>query len=131
MENDEKYYEIVAREIRENRINDAIWTKAIAESGGEENKTKAVYIQLRVKQLMRDEIKSQYDAPAETTSDPAYEPAEDWEEIDESGPGSDPMEIAKRFFANQYVQLILFLFGLFAIWKWLWPWAQTLRGTFR
>ncbi len=131
MENDEKYYEIVAREIRENRINDAIWTKAIAESGGEENKTKAVYIQLRVKQLMRDEIKSQYDAPADSPSDAYYEPAEDWEEVDTGDRGSDPMEIAKRFFTNQYVQLALFLFGLFAIWKWLWPWAQTLRGTFR
>jgi hypothetical protein len=131
MENDEKYYDIVAREIRENRINDAIWTKAIAESGGEENRTKAVYIQLRVKQLMRDEIKSQYDAPAEAPPEAHYEPAEDWEEMDESGAGADPMEIAKQLFANQYVQLVLFLIGIFAIWKWLWPWAQTLRGTFR
>jgi len=131
MENDEKYYEIVAREIRENRINDAIWTKAIAESGGEENKTKAVYIQLRVKQLMRDEIKSQYDAPTETPSDAYYEPAEDWETVDTGDRDNSPIELAKQLLANQYVQLALFLLGLFAIWKWLWPWAQTLRGTFR
>ncbi len=130
MENDEKYYEIVAREIRENRINDAIWTKAIAESGGEENRTKAVYIQLRVKQLMRDEIKSQYDTPAETPSDAYYEPAEDWETVDTGDRESSPIELAKQLLANQYVQFGLFLFGLFAIWKWLWPWAQTLRGTF-
>jgi len=50
---DEKYYEIVAQEIRENTIKDALWTKAIAKSMGDENKTKAVYIQLRVEQLIR------------------------------------------------------------------------------
>ena len=38
---DEKYYQAVADELREGRINDGLWTKALARCQGDENKTKA------------------------------------------------------------------------------------------
>jgi hypothetical protein len=52
---DEKYYQAVADELRQNRINDGLWTKALARCQGDENKTKATYIQWRVEQLMQAE----------------------------------------------------------------------------
>ncbi len=54
---DEAYYQIVSDELRDNQINQALWTKAIAKSMGDEPKTKAVYIQLRVQQLMQETIR--------------------------------------------------------------------------
>ena len=54
---DDKYYEQVAEELRENRIQDGLWTKCIAKSQGDDNKTKALYIQMRVEQLMREEAR--------------------------------------------------------------------------
>lgn len=55
---DEKYYQAVADELREGRINDGLWTKALARCQGDENKTKATYIQWRVEQIMLAEEKS-------------------------------------------------------------------------
>jgi hypothetical protein len=52
---DDQFYQAVAEELRENRINDALWTKAIARSGGDPNKTKALYIQMRVSQLTQED----------------------------------------------------------------------------
>lgn len=125
MENDEKYYEIVAKEIRENRINDAIWTKAIAESGGEENKTKAVYIQLRVKQLMRDDIKTQYNAPAEP--EPGQAPTENWDDSEEYDSGDSPLVLQLKAWGGKVGQVVVFVVGLYAIWKWLWPWLRSVK----
>ncbi len=124
MENDEKYYEIIAKEIRENRINDAIWTKAIAESGGEENKTKAVYIQLRVRQLMRDDIQTNYGAePAQ----PAYEePSEDWDDADYDS-GDPPWMLQLKEWGGLLLQIVVFVVGCYAIYKWLWPWIRSIR----
>ncbi len=57
---DEKYYQAVADELREGRINDGLWTKALARCQGDENKTKATYIQWRVEQLIQAEKKMAY-----------------------------------------------------------------------
>lgn len=57
---DEKYYQAVADELREGRINDGLWTKALARCQGDENKTKATYIQWRVEQIMLAEKKAAY-----------------------------------------------------------------------
>ncbi|MEW6305094.1 MAG: hypothetical protein AB1705_16590 [Verrucomicrobiota bacterium] len=65
---DEKYYQTVADELAGNQINQALWTKAIAKSMGDENKTKAIYIQLRVEQLIQDERRARLE-----NSDPAGE----------------------------------------------------------
>ena len=59
---DEKYYQAVADELREGRINDGLWTKALARCQGDENKTKATYIQWRVEQIMLAEKKTSYGA---------------------------------------------------------------------
>lgn len=57
---DEKYYQAVADELREGRINDGLWTKALARCQGDENKTKATYIQWRVEQIMQAEKRTAY-----------------------------------------------------------------------
>lgn len=62
---DEAYYQIVSEELSENRINQALWTKAIAKSMGDEPKTKAVYIQLRVQQLMQETIRTRTESEEE------------------------------------------------------------------
>ncbi|HEY1169755.1 MAG TPA: hypothetical protein VGH19_00170 [Verrucomicrobiae bacterium] len=74
---DEKYYQAVADELREGRINDGLWTKALARCQGDENKTKATYIQWRVEQIMQAEKKAGYpgtissgEEETETTSTP-------------------------------------------------------------
>lgn len=77
---DEKYYQAVADELREGRINDGLWTKALARCQGDENKTKATYIQWRVEQIMLAEKKAAYgtagSAEDETeTADKAPAPA--------------------------------------------------------
>jgi hypothetical protein len=59
---DEKYYQAVADELREGRINDGLWTKALARCQGDENKTKATYIQWRVEQIMLAEKRTSYGA---------------------------------------------------------------------
>jgi hypothetical protein len=61
---DEKYYQAVADELREGRINDGLWTKALARCQGDENKTKATYIQWRVEQIMLAEKRSAHGAGA-------------------------------------------------------------------
>lgn len=48
---DTDLYSVVADELKSNRIDDGLWTKAFALEGGEENATKARYIKLRVLQL--------------------------------------------------------------------------------
>jgi len=48
---DEKLYEIVANEIDVGEIQKGLWAKAFAQCSGEDAKTKALYIQMRVNQL--------------------------------------------------------------------------------
>ena len=48
---DESLYETVANEIEAGDIQKGLWTKAFAQSGGNEAQTKALYIQTRVEQL--------------------------------------------------------------------------------
>ena len=81
---DEAYYQIVSEELSENRINQALWTKAIAKSMGDEPKTKAVYIQLRVQQLMQETIRTRTEseeealAPADFLQEVLREPLLKW-----------------------------------------------------
>lgn len=48
---DEKYYEVTATEIASGNVRPGLWAKALSESSGNEAKTQARYIQLRVGQL--------------------------------------------------------------------------------
>lgn len=52
---EDKYYEQVAIEMSEGRINVGTWTRAKANAEGDENKTEALYIKYRV-QSLHDEI---------------------------------------------------------------------------
>ncbi len=74
--NDEEFYKTVAEELREKRINEALWTKATAKAMGDENKVRAVYIQLRVQQLMQEHWKSR--EVTETASAPEPLPMPSW-----------------------------------------------------
>ena len=125
MVDDEKYYETVAREIRENRINDALWTKAIAKSMGDENKTKAVYIQLRVDQLIKEEQEQQFNASRESQIAGASEEA--WEEIEEDFKSKRNKEALLQW-GKLLGEIIIFVGGVYAIYKWLWPWLRSIRG---
>ncbi len=107
---DEKYYQIVADELRGNRINDALWTKAIAKSQGDENKTKATYIQLRVEQIMQEERQSRVTkAPAET--DELDEP----KEVYEASP-TEAQKIGQWIVAGVLIVIILYVGK-----NWVWP----------
>jgi len=49
--NDEQYYRIINDEIKENRINEATWLKALVEAKRDTEKAKYIYVKLRVAQL--------------------------------------------------------------------------------
>ena len=48
---DDKFYEEVARELQEKPMSPGLWTKAFAETGGDDAKARALYIKYRVAQL--------------------------------------------------------------------------------
>ena len=118
---DEKYYETVARELRENRINDALWTKAIAKSGGAEDKTKATYIQLRVDQLIKEE---QQQALSETAV------AEDsgWDDGEESEDVFMDDSVKRAIF--MVAKYAFFIVAIWAIWTFLFPWVRSLKADY-
>lgn len=117
---DEHFYQTVADELREGRINDALWTKAIAKSMGDDNKTKAVYIQLRVDQLMEEERRSQV---KERLGEQVQ--AESDGERREGEAGDALMQ-----FGWTVLKGVLFVVGLYLIWKYLIPLGRDLRGRF-
>lgn len=66
-------YKQAAEEIETGNRDDALWYKAFAEGGGDENATKATYIRLRVDQLRRAAVAISEVRVTSTTSDPVYE----------------------------------------------------------
>ena len=59
---DDKFYDEVARELKENNLVAGLWTKAFAEMSGDDAKARALYIKYRVEQLRNKaalEIESQ------------------------------------------------------------------------
>jgi len=48
---DDKFYDEVARELQEKAMVPGLWTKAFAETGGDDAKARALYIKYRVAQL--------------------------------------------------------------------------------
>ncbi len=116
--NDEKYFQIVAEELRSNRINDALWTKAIAKSQGDENKTKATYINLRVEQLMQEEKRSRHGPTGDGTDDGA-------EEVGSTESSEDDRQMKLGMMAGQ---AIIFIIGIVVIWKFLFPWVREMKN---
>lgn len=114
---DEKYYQVVADELRDNRIKDALWTKAIAKSQGDENKTKATYIQLRVEQLMQEDKRSRLERQTSGAS----------VESDDDEGSSDPVEDKQMKTGMMIGQVIIFVIGILVIWKFLFPWVQQIK----
>ncbi len=56
--NDEELYEIVANEVSRKEIRAGLWAKAFAQSGGDEGKTLALYIRLRVSALGKEKAEA-------------------------------------------------------------------------
>ena len=56
---DDKFYEEVARELQDKPMIPGLWTKAIAETGGDDPKARALYIRYRVQQLAANEARRQ------------------------------------------------------------------------
>lgn len=50
-EDDDKFFEVVAKELSIGKKDETLWTKAFALENGDDNKTKAHYIRLRVEKL--------------------------------------------------------------------------------
>jgi uncharacterized membrane protein YdbT with pleckstrin-like domain len=53
--NDEAFYEAVASEIQRKELKPGLWVKAVAESGGNNDEARSIYIKLRVNQLRDDD----------------------------------------------------------------------------
>ena len=53
---DQRFYDQVAAEMSANQVRPGLWTRALAESGGEDSRCKALYIRLRVEELQRGGI---------------------------------------------------------------------------
>ena len=108
---DEKYYQAVADELREGRINDGLWTKALARCQGDENKTKATYIQWRVEQIMQAEKKTAY---------PGVETAEEGQETVPPASANPAVTIIK------WIAVVILIGVIFWAVKFLlWPKLQT------
>jgi formylglycine-generating enzyme required for sulfatase activity len=54
--NDDAFYDEVAEEMQGNQLISGVWTRAFAEADGDENRAKAIYIQLRVAKLMEERL---------------------------------------------------------------------------
>ena len=54
--NDEQYYRIINDEIKENRINEAIWLKALVEANRDVERAKIIYIKLRISQMKSEDL---------------------------------------------------------------------------
>lgn len=68
-------YKQAAEEIETGNRDDALWYKAFADGGGDENATKAAYIRLRVEQLRRAAVAASAVRVTATQPSPAYTPA--------------------------------------------------------
>lgn len=58
--NDEAFYSQVAEEIQAKKMSPGLWTKAFAQAGGDTERTRAVYIKLRVAQLVSEKRRSEF-----------------------------------------------------------------------
>ena len=61
MENDEKYYQQVANELRTTGPIEALWLKAFASANADKEKAKALYIKWRVEQLVAADVQKRRD----------------------------------------------------------------------
>jgi hypothetical protein len=62
---DQRYYEIVAGELQRRSIRPGLWARAVAESGGEGDAVRSLYIRLRVAELTQIEEADRVRAKAE------------------------------------------------------------------
>jgi hypothetical protein len=59
----QRYYDIVASELKSRQLVDGLWARAVAETGDEDSRARARYIKLRAEQLqLQDEWKTREDS---------------------------------------------------------------------
>jgi hypothetical protein len=105
---DEHLYELVSEEMAEGDIKQGMWTKAFANSMGDENKAKAIYIRMRVEQLAREEARREHAALG----------------VDDDGDGNDDgaLYAVKRLQDRippelmNAIQIGVFVVGMIALW---------------
>jgi hypothetical protein len=73
---DEKIYAEVAHELEENKLSAGLWTKAYAKMGGDEPKTRALYIKYRFTQLSEVARQRDIDAARDSRTESANRPSE-------------------------------------------------------
>lgn len=66
--NDDEIFQRVAKELAANQADPGLWTKSFAMENGDDRKTKAQYIRLRVEQFQREAIEAQRQAQCQTGS---------------------------------------------------------------
>jgi uncharacterized membrane protein YdbT with pleckstrin-like domain len=59
---DQRFYDIVADEIRSRVVVDGVWVRSFSEAAGDETKARAIYIAYRVDQLKAEESASRLEA---------------------------------------------------------------------
>ena len=52
--NDQRFYDQVSEELKNNKLHDGLWVKAFAKAGGNKNKAESLYIELRVEHLINE-----------------------------------------------------------------------------
>ena len=62
---DQYFYDVVAEELQRRSLRPGLWTRAVAETGGEGDSARALYIRLRVAELMQLEQSERARAAAE------------------------------------------------------------------
>ncbi len=104
---DERFYRRVNDELNDGSANEALWTKAFAQAMGDEKKAQALYIRMRVQQLMQEEVQERRVIASED------------EESDEAPEPDNLIAYLKsRTPPNVWngLQVVIFLIGLSAIW---------------
>ena len=96
---EQHYYDIVAQELQEKHLRPGLWTRAVAETGSEDAPARALYIRLRVSELVQQ---AQADATHAQTEAPPREAA--------NQPRiSAPLKITKGLLAVLWMLVILLL----------------------
>ena len=81
--NDDAFYDDVGKEMQENRMIPGVWTLALAEADGDENRAKAIYIKLRDAQLSENSRRQLEEAKRMTMPAFGDPKAVSWEVVNE------------------------------------------------
>jgi hypothetical protein len=107
---DEPFYEEVAKEFETDSMKPGLWTKALAEADGEQERVKPIYIRLRVAQLLAakeaefielqrledERIKAEEEAARMEAAEAARQEAVEFERQKEEADAEEARKVAER-----------------------------------